>query len=195
VIGGGSGQSAVPGRGRVSFAEHDVLAVSCRANRPSEPVNAAPCWAPPAPRFATPVGYAFPSSRIRGHFLILFAAPQFAAAIDAKVRLHAEIPLVALLRLMHLGIARLVGVLGRRRRIGDRGIGRSCRWPPSPRGPPDAAAPHRTAAGPDRAVRADGGSRTPWSRRAPARDRDRSRQSAASPANRRAPLPPRGPTD
>ena len=36
VIGGGSGQSAAPGRGRVSFADHDVLAVSCRANRPSE---------------------------------------------------------------------------------------------------------------------------------------------------------------
>src|SRR5215472_6951837 len=36
---------------------------------------------------------------------------QLAAAVDAKMRLHAEIPLVALLRLMHLGIARLLAFL------------------------------------------------------------------------------------
>src|SRR6516165_946865 len=36
--------------------------------------------------------------------------------------LDPEIPLVALLRLVHLGIARLVGVLGRGRRIDDRRI-------------------------------------------------------------------------
>jgi hypothetical protein len=38
------------------------------------------------------------------------------------MRLHAEIPLVALLRLMDLGITRLVGILGGRRRIDDRRI-------------------------------------------------------------------------
>jgi hypothetical protein len=47
---------------------------------------------------------------------------QLGAAVDAQMRLHAEIPLVALLRLMHLGVARLVGVLGRRRGIDDRCI-------------------------------------------------------------------------
>jgi hypothetical protein len=47
---------------------------------------------------------------------------QLGAAVDAEMRLHAEIPLVALLRLMHLGIARLVGILGRRGRIDDRCI-------------------------------------------------------------------------
>jgi hypothetical protein len=35
------------------------------------------------------------------------------------MRLHPEIPLVALLGLMHLGIARLVGIFGGRRRIDD----------------------------------------------------------------------------
>ena len=38
---------------------------------------------------------------------------QLGAAVDAKMRIHAKIPLVALLGLMHLGIARLGGVLGR----------------------------------------------------------------------------------
>src|SRR5215469_18941551 len=47
---------------------------------------------------------------------------QLAAAVDAKMSLDAKIPLVALLGLMHLGIARLAGILGRRRRIDDRGI-------------------------------------------------------------------------
>src|SRR5215471_20643302 len=37
----------------------------------------------------------------RGHHRV----DQLAAAVDAKMRLHAEIPLVALLGLMHLGIA------------------------------------------------------------------------------------------
>jgi hypothetical protein len=37
---------------------------------------------------------------------------QLATAVDPKMRLHAEILLVALLRLVHLGIARLVGILG-----------------------------------------------------------------------------------
>ena len=46
---------------------------------------------------------------------------QLAAAVDAKMSLDAEVSLV-LLSLMHLGIARLVGILGRRRRIDDRGI-------------------------------------------------------------------------
>ena len=38
------------------------------------------------------------------------------------VRLHAEVPLIALLGLVHLGIARPAGILGRRRRVVDRGI-------------------------------------------------------------------------
>src|SRR6516164_4177503 len=36
---------------------------------------------------------------------------QLAAAVDAKMRLHAKVPLIALLGLMHLGVTRLVGVL------------------------------------------------------------------------------------
>ena len=45
--------------------------------------------------------------------------------IHADVRLHPEIPLIALLGLMHLGVARMVGILGRtgcsdQRRIDDR---------------------------------------------------------------------------
>jgi hypothetical protein len=47
---------------------------------------------------------------------------QFRAAVDAKMRLHAEIPLVALLRLMHLGVARFVGILRRRGCVDDRRI-------------------------------------------------------------------------
>ena len=49
-------------------------------------------------------------------------------------------------------------------------------------------------AGPDRGFRADGGRGTPSSHRALTRGRDRSRQNRASPANRRAPPPPPGPT-
>jgi hypothetical protein len=48
---------------------------------------------------------------------------QLATTVDPEMRLHAEIPLVALLRLMHFGIARLVDILGRRRRIDDCRIG------------------------------------------------------------------------
>ena len=39
------------------------------------------------------------------------------ATVHPEMRLHPEIPLVALLGLMHFGIARLVGILGRGRRI------------------------------------------------------------------------------
>src|SRR5215469_6521743 len=42
---------------------------------------------------------------------------QLAAAVDPEMSLHPKVPLVALLGLMHLGIARLVGILGRRWRI------------------------------------------------------------------------------
>jgi DNA replication protein DnaC len=41
----------------------------------------------------------------------------FGTAIDAKMRLHAEIPLVALLGLVHLRVAGLLLVLGRTRRV------------------------------------------------------------------------------
>jgi hypothetical protein len=44
---------------------------------------------------------------------------QLAAAVDAERRLHPKIPRVAFFGLMHLGIARLLGVLGRGRRIDD----------------------------------------------------------------------------
>src|SRR5215469_3946816 len=47
---------------------------------------------------------------------------QLAAAVDPKMSLHPKIPLLALLGLMHLGIARLPGILGRRGRIDDRCI-------------------------------------------------------------------------
>src|SRR5215471_14780809 len=42
---------------------------------------------------------------------------QLAAAVDPEMSLHPKVPLVALLGLMPLGIARLVGILGRRWRI------------------------------------------------------------------------------
>ena len=47
---------------------------------------------------------------------------QATVGIDADMRLHAEVPLMALLRLSHLGIALLVFVLGRTRRRNQRGI-------------------------------------------------------------------------
>ena len=43
-------------------------------------------------------------------------------AVDTDVRLHAEIPLIAFLRLMHLGVALPSPVLGRGRRGDDRRI-------------------------------------------------------------------------
>ena len=45
--------------------------------------------------------------------------------IHANMRLHAEKPLVALLRLMHLGVTLLVPILGRTRRSDDRGVDHS----------------------------------------------------------------------
>ena len=47
---------------------------------------------------------------------------QAAVGIDADMRLHAEVPLLALLRLMHVGVALALGILGRTRRRDDRGI-------------------------------------------------------------------------
>jgi hypothetical protein len=43
-------------------------------------------------------------------------------AVHANVYLHAEVPLLAFAGLMHLGIALLVGVLGRAGRADDRGV-------------------------------------------------------------------------
>jgi hypothetical protein len=51
-----------------------------------------------------------------------YRVDQLAAAVDPEMPFHPEVPLVAFLRLMHLGIARLVGILCRARRIDDRGI-------------------------------------------------------------------------
>src|SRR5579862_1238694 len=39
--------------------------------------------------------------------------------VGTGMHLHAEVPLLALARLMHLGIARLLGILRRRRRVDD----------------------------------------------------------------------------
>lgn len=47
---------------------------------------------------------------------------QLAATVHADVRFHAEVPLISLLCLMHLGVALLVLVLRRGRRIDDAGI-------------------------------------------------------------------------
>ena len=47
---------------------------------------------------------------------------QLVLAVHTDVRLHAKVPLVALLRLVHLRVARLVTVLGRGRRGDDGGI-------------------------------------------------------------------------
>jgi hypothetical protein len=47
---------------------------------------------------------------------------QFAAAVDPEVSLHPKVPLLALPGLMHLKIARLLGILCRRRRTDDRRI-------------------------------------------------------------------------
>ncbi len=46
----------------------------------------------------------------------------FDPTVDAKMRLHAEIPLVALFGLVHLRVAGLLFILGRTRRVNDRGI-------------------------------------------------------------------------
>ena len=43
-------------------------------------------------------------------------------SIHADMSFHAEIPLIALLGLVHLGVAFLAGVLGRGGRGNDRGI-------------------------------------------------------------------------
>ena len=43
-------------------------------------------------------------------------------AIRAQMRLYAKIPLITLLRLAYVGVAAFVLVLGRGRRIDDRGI-------------------------------------------------------------------------
>jgi len=104
--------------------------------------------------------------RCRGHRM-----DQLAAAVNPEMRLHPEIPLVALLGLMHLGIARLLGILGRRGRTDDCCIDDRAGGHPSVPWPPSAAVPRRTAAGPDLAPPAGGGSGTPWSRREPARGR------------------------
>jgi hypothetical protein len=45
-----------------------------------------------------------------------------AALVAADVRLHAKVPLLALARLVHLRIARLVLILGRGRSCDDRGV-------------------------------------------------------------------------
>ena len=47
---------------------------------------------------------------------------QLVSAVDADVRLHAEVPLVALLGLVHLRVTLAVAVLGRTRRADDRRI-------------------------------------------------------------------------
>src|SRR5215472_7369470 len=44
---------------------------------------------------------------------------QLGTAVHAKMSRHAEVPLVALLGLMHLAITRLLVVLGRRRRVDE----------------------------------------------------------------------------
>ena len=50
------------------------------------------------------------------------AVSQPRATVHADVHLHAEVPLPTLARLVHLGVARLVGVLGRTRRADDGGV-------------------------------------------------------------------------
>ena len=47
---------------------------------------------------------------------------QARVGVHPDVRLHAEVPLVALLRLMHLGVALAAAVLGRARRGNERGV-------------------------------------------------------------------------
>ena len=42
--------------------------------------------------------------------------------IDADMRFHAEVPLVAFLRLVYVGVALVFGILGRRRRFDDCGV-------------------------------------------------------------------------
>ena len=50
------------------------------------------------------------------------AVHQAALAVHADVQLHAEVPLPTLLGLVHLGVAGVVGVLGRARRSDDGGV-------------------------------------------------------------------------
>jgi|APTNR8051073442_1049403.scaffolds.fasta_scaffold09320_3 hypothetical protein len=42
--------------------------------------------------------------------------------IDTDVRLHAEVPLIAFLRLVHVGVAAVLAVLGRGRGGDDRSV-------------------------------------------------------------------------
>src|SRR5690606_23470780 len=49
-------------------------------------------------------------------------AMDYAAPVGAHMRLHPEMPVLALLGLVHLRIARLLGVLGRGGRLDNRGI-------------------------------------------------------------------------
>ena len=54
----------------------------------------------------------------RGHHRV----DELGFTVDAHVCLHSKVPLIALLGLVHLGVARLGLVLRRGRRIDDRGI-------------------------------------------------------------------------
>ena len=60
---------------------------------------------------------------------------QFRPTVDANVRRHTNVPLIAFVRLMHLWVSPLILVLGRTQRIYDRGFhdGPTVNPPVSPR--------------------------------------------------------------
>src|SRR5438309_5103624 len=114
-------------------------------------------------------------------------------AIHPHVRLHPEVPLFALLRLVHLRIALLLPILGRSGCVQDGRVHDRARRvaPPAPAG---ADSPVPGSVPPVGVLPASAGTCTPWSRPAPAHSLDQCPRTAASPLSRTAPLPPPGPT-
>src|SRR3989475_13176445 len=115
-------------------------------------------------------------------------------AIYSHVRLHPEVPLFALLRLVHLRIALLLPILGRSGGVQDGRVhdraGRDSR-PPAPAG---AGSPAPGSVPPVGVLPASAGTCTPWSRPALAHSLDQCPRTVACPLSRTAPLPPPGPT-
>src|SRR5262249_25084339 len=92
------------------------LPVGNRPGSASRAPSAAPGCCPRSSRWAAPAR----SSR-RANRPVHVVRSELALAVDADVALH-EVPVLALLRLMHLRVAAAGRVLGRRRRTDDRRV-------------------------------------------------------------------------
>ncbi len=119
---------------------------------------------------------------------------QLRLAVHANMRLHAEIPLVALLGLMHLRIPLLLAILRRTGRTDDGGIhdGPSADLHAVSR--QIRTDPRKELLRPTGGLPADAETYRSSSHRAQARDPDQSPQTAAWRASRTAPLPQPDPT-